>query len=183
MNNEEKFNILICGSQRFDDENFVYGMLDAFYDQVRGNISNIITSRSSGTCQFAKEWVEWTNDEEKTNILVKEFEFDMALASKNQSLYEQIEIPDVILRNDEFFQKGKDSLISSGANLIFAFPNKEGILGASTLNIKRFAQLADRPFLDCSEALELINAHRSQKKMKTANRDIGLVNRHPNKKL
>lgn len=180
-------NILICGSQKFDDENFVFGMLDALVMSSNVPINGVITSKFSGACYFAKEWVEYRNSQldDKNKIKLFNFDFDMQLAKENTSLYEQLEIPDIILRNDPFFQKGKESLIKSGASIVLAFPNKEGKLGAATLNIKRFATLAQIQTMDCSEAFELMNSYsRSlEQDMAQEKQKMGLVNHHPKNKF
>lgn len=191
MQNDNELNILICGSQRFDDKSFVFGMLDAFYKQGP-DITNIITSRFSGACQFATEWVEIVNQKFDANIGLKNCEFDFFLEAKNLSLYEQMVIPDFIMQEDPFFQKGKEKLMESGVKAILAFPNPEGQLGAATLNIQRFAQLAGigNCFMDCSQALSLITEYRQQYDSEILTpQDSVLVqgdqlkNRHPSKKF
>lgn len=190
MNNNE-LNILVCGSQRFDDEPFVSGMLDQVYDRFNGLIDNLIVSRFSGACTFAKQWAEYKNEHEGAHIGIKDFAFDMVLEPKNTSLYEQVEIPTFILRSDDFFQRGRECLIQSGAKCIVAFPNREGILGAATLNIQRFANLAEIPVLDCSDALRMIHAHRISMNeeqtimtpAETVGEKMGLENNNPRKKM
>jgi hypothetical protein len=195
MKNKE-LNLLVCGSQRFDDKNFVFGILDAFskmFEQDMGQpITNIITSRFSGACQYAREWVDLTNDmnaKHRYQIGVKDCNFDDLLESKNISLYEQIELPDYILQADPFFQKGKDKLKENQVEIVVAFPNPENILGPATLNIQRFAQLANIPHFDSSQALEMITHCRQEEsglyvpQETTVKTTDGLVNRHPSKKF
>lgn len=180
-------NILICGSQKFDDENFVFSMLDAIITNSRVPVNGVITSQFSGACHFAKEWVNYRNSQldDRNKIKLLNFDFDMHLAKENTSLYEQLDIPDIILRNDPFFQKGKQSLIESGASIVLAFPNREGKLGAATLNIKRFASLAQIDTLDCSEAFEMMKNYSKELEntIVKEQQKVGLVNHHPKHKF
>lgn len=169
--NEKGLNILICGSQKFTDESFVFGMMDQIYRAYNGHVSSVLTSKFSGSCEYVRKWVYNTNEaiKEFTKLKTSGFQpslisssdctFDMHLEKGNISLYQELDIPDFIVQNDPFFQKGKELLISSQVNLILAFPNPEGILGASTENIKRFAKLADLEncFFDCSKAYQTVN--------------------------
>ena len=190
MKNNE-LNILVCGSQRFDDEPFVSGILDELFANCDGKIDNLIVSRFSGACKFAQEWAVYKNENEGGHIGIKEFAFDMKLEPKNTSLYEQLEIPDIILRNDDFFQKGCETLRDSGAKIVVAFPNLEGNLGAATLNIQRFANLAEIPVFDCSDALRLIHQHRMSMNAEetmmvpaeTVGEKMGLENNNPRRKM
>ena len=158
-------NILICGSQRFEDEIFVHKTLETFYEQTRGNISKLFTSKFAGSCEFARKWVHYKNDTLPKNerIELVDFAFDGLLEKKNTSLYDALEIPEYAIQNDPFFQRGKELIIAKGINLVLAFPNKEGILGASTRNIIRFANLAGVYHLNCSELFSLVQAYRKEK--------------------
>lgn len=176
-------NILICGSQKFDDRSFVWQTLETFYDQTKGNISTISTSKFSGACQFALEWAEHKK-QNKIHISIHDVSFDFQLEKKNQSLYEQLDIPPFILQTDPFFQKGKELILQRGIKLVLAFPNPEGILGAATRNIQRFAQLAGIHSFDCSDLLSKIHAYRNnQMADKKEQQTVQLENKHPNKKL
>lgn len=197
--NEKGLNILICGSQKFSDENFVFGMMDQIYKAYNGRIDTVFTSQFSGSCEFVRRWVSFTNEAikelsvlDKVNfqphyINSSDCTFDMLLAKENISLYEDIELPDFIVQTDPFFQKGKELLIEKNVNMILAFPNKEGILGPSTENIRRFAKLAhlDTCFLDCSQAYKEIHAFRNEAIMEINKKQNGngFVNKHPGKKL
>lgn len=196
MQNNKTGNILICGSQKFDDQDFVFKMLDTYYVKSEGNVSTIYTSRFSGACEMAREWVAHTNDflrlHGKTDSLIKHCDctFDMLLAQKNQSIYEDIQIPEYVVKHDPFFNQGKEQLIQAGVNLVFAFPNPEGVLGPSTHNIVRFAQLASVPFFDCSEALKAIMSFRNQAANETVvqavekeQNSLGFQNKHLAHKL
>lgn len=198
--NEKGLNILICGSQKFSDESFVFGMMDQIYKAYNGRIDSVLTSKFSGSCEYVRKWVDNTNE------AIKEFSqlhkigfqpglinsldctFDMHLEKENISLYEDLDIPEFIIQNDPFFQKGKELLIEKNVNLILAFPNKEGILGPSTENIRRFAKLADldKTFFDCSQAYKEIHNLRNETLIqidKVEQNNTGFVNRHPGKKI
>ena len=202
--NEKGLNILICGSQKFSDESFVFGMMDQIYKLYEGRINSVFTSEFSGSCEYVRKWVDNTNEAIKEYCtlnpsknappMIKSLEctFDMHLQKENISLYEDIDIPDFIVQNDDFFKKGKELLIEKDVNLILAFPNPEGILGPSTENIRRFAKLADlgKTFLDCSKAYGEINKLRNDAFFEFENKDLsntgfdtpGFTNRHPAKK-
>lgn len=198
--NESKpgLKILICGSQKFSDESFVFGMMDQIFKAYSGRIDTVFTSKFSGSCEFVRKWVNGTNEAikefatlnkmgfESSVIKSADCTFDMMLAKENISLYEDIDIPDFVIQTDPFFQKGKELLLSAEVNMILAFPNKEGILGPSTENIRRFAKLAnlDKSFFDCSQAYKAINTLKDETILemeKTSNN--GFVNRHPGKKI
>lgn len=204
--NEKGLNILVCGSQKFSDENFVFGMMDQIYKAYNGRIDSVLTSRFSGSCEYVRKWSAMTNEAitEGNRIQSSQSEphffkqiksldctFDMLLERENTSLYEDLDIPEFIIQNDPFFQKGKELLIDKNVNLILAFPNKEGILGPSTNNIRRFAKLAEleKSFFDCSEAYKAIHSLRNEtlielnKVEPTNNSNNGFVNRHPGKKI
>lgn len=207
MNNDKNgkgLNVLICGSQKFDDEHFVFRMLDQFYQQTEGSVKQIFTSNFSGTCLFARKWVIDTNErilqiakEHKLQnppiIQERDCTFDMLLLEKNASLYEQMDIPDIMLQHDPFYIKGKEMIISNNINLVIAFPNKEGILGPATYNINRFAKLAGigDNILDCSDALAKLQEFRQNAAKNLVVEPIqstkpisnGFSNKHPGRKF
>lgn len=202
MNNNEKgLNVLVCGSQKFDDRSFVFGMLDQFWEKTNGNIKNIFTSKFSGTCEFAREWLVLHNEDILTIaqenqlkdpplIRHRDCTFDMHLQEYNHSLYSQLDLSDFILQNDPFYIKGKELLQKNDINLILAFPNSEGILGPSTYNINRFAKLAGIGdyILDCSQVLHNLTEERIEKPtmeeiMHISPQTSGFVNKHPGRKF
>jgi hypothetical protein len=180
--NNNELNILICGSQKFEDRKFVFGMLDEIYHSLP-DLHKIITSKFSGACEFAREWTTFANDTLNAKIDIADFSFDSFLQEKNLSLYEQIEIPDFIVKQDPFFQRGKEQLQESQIKLVLAFPNKDGVLGASTLNIQRMANLAGINVFDCSSALAHITELREAESCAIVEPQDGLTNRHPARKL
>ena len=195
MENNEKINLLICGSQKFEDKAFVFGMLNSFYQTWQEeslDIGVIHTSRFSGACQYAREWVNLINDVRGDNkIEHRDFQLDNYLATKNLSLYEDVSIPDFILKQDKFFIEGSKQLVTTGTQLVLAFPNAQGELGVSTRNIMRFAQLATIDVLDCVDAWKKINQYRVENGLAVASDEVikpeaetkgGLENRRTVKK-
>lgn len=190
MNNNEGLNILVCGSSRFEDKAFVFGMLDQFYNQCGARLSSIATSKFSGACEFCREWIQIKNEEiklnSKTSHLIKEINctFDMLLEENNSSFYEHANIPDSILEKDDFFNKGKELLLKNKIHFILAFPNPEGELGPSTVNIKRFAKLAGlgNMVLDCNLALKKALTLKEETKKPIINDDDEFNNIHPTTK-
>lgn len=207
--NEKGLNILICGSQKFSDESFVFGMMDQIFRAYDGKIDTVFTSQFSGSCEYVRNWVAVTNESiEEFNasrledwkntygsakgfvphalINASDCTFDMHLAKENISLYEELDIPEFIIQNDPFFQKGKELLMQNSIQMILAFPNPEGVLGASTQNIHRFAKLAqlESCFFDCSQAYQKIHAHKQEKLIQIEKENhTGFANRHPGKKI
>lgn len=181
-------NVLVCGSQKFEDQNFVFSTLDTFYTSSKGNLRRIFTSKFSGACEFARSWAEQKNASipKDQHIDVVDYAFDMALEKKNQSFYEEVNIPAYALQNDPFFKSGKELLISKGVSIVMCFPNQEGKLGASTHNIQRFANLADIPVFDCSQLLSLITQYKEEQavapKEESNNSSVGFNNRHPGRR-
>lgn len=195
-------NILICGSQKFDDESFVFGMLDNYFLNSNGKIKKIFTSEFSGACEIARQWVAKTNDnlmsiakehhlKEVPQIESGDCTFDMLLMERNASLYEQLDIPDFLLQNDPFYIKGSKLISDNKIDVVMAFPNPQGILGPATYNINRFARLAGIGdyILDCSDALKELVIVRNRMKEDMQNNMIqkpastGFVNKHPGKKF
>ncbi len=167
MESKNGLNLLVCGSQQFQDDIFVYETLTNFFEMTRGNIRAIHTSKFSGACEFAKIWVEQTNAIRQTKIIVKDdVMFDMHLLKNNLDFYDKFDIPLDLAKDNPFFKKGKELLMSKDINLIMAFPNQTGHLGSSTKNILKFAELAKVKVFDCSELLKKINESRFQKQEK-----------------
>jgi hypothetical protein len=201
--NKKGLNILICGSQKFSDESFVFSMMDQIYKAYNGCIDTIFTSKFSGSCEYVRKWIEYTNIAIKEFARVNNFSFekhlikssdctfDMLLSKENISLYEDVDIPDFIIQTDPFFQKGKELLIEKNINMILAFPNKEYILGPSTKNIYRFAKLAnlENAFFDCSQIYKEILDIKNETIMEinkiqnNINNNNVFINKRPNKKF
>ncbi len=161
MESKTGLNLLVCGSQQFQDDIFVYETLNNFFEMTKGNIRAIHTSKFSGACEFAKIWVEKTNEIRHTKIIVKDdVMFDMHLSKNNVDFYDKFEIPLELAKENPFFKKGKELLMTKEINLIMAFPNQTGSLGSSTKNILKFAELARIKVFDCSDLLKKIQETR-----------------------
>lgn len=178
--------ILVCGSQKFDDKAFVINTLETLYIQTKGNIARLYTSKFSGACEFAQQWVEMKNETlpENAKIKLEDCTFDLNLNKNNNSLYEELDIPKFVLENDEFFQSGKMKIMEKKIKCVLAFPNPEGVLGPSTRNIQRFATLAGIAVLDCSNLLDKIKEYRKEVQEQEVVEDrpnLQLKNKHPNK--
>lgn len=161
MSNTPECNILICGSQRFTERSFVFKVLTSFY-QLTPHIDNIILSKTSGACEFAKDWVDTINgmNEDGHQIGVRYFEYDPTLEQNSCSTYEG-NIPDFVMQDDKFFKDGVEQILKNNIQAILAIPNPEGNLGASTKNIKRFCDMAGKSevFFDCSLLHQLLDAY------------------------
>lgn len=156
--------ILVCGSSNFTDSNFVYSLLSMMNIKLKemgSQIETIYTSKFSGASQYARTWADIENERNigtasYKKIVIREHEFDLHLEEKNHTFFEEAEIPSPVLKNDPFFKKGQEQLTALKINMIMAFPNNTGKLGASTVNIKRFAGLAKVPFLNCADAYKML---------------------------
>lgn len=161
-NSNKGLAVLVCGSGRLEDRNLVFGALDAMMAQG-APIGTVITSKFSGACQYAAEWVALANEKFNMNIKIKECSFDNLLSGNNSDMYEFVNVPEFITKHDPFYQAGMKALVASGANAILAFPNPEGQLGTATRHIENFAKMAGlgRFFLNCSDLAGRIKEHRA----------------------
>lgn len=186
---KKTLNVMICGSERFDDERLVFGTLESLWIHTNKNVNSIFTTKFSGACQFAASWIEQKNlelpDEEK--ISIKNYSFDKHLDKKNNSFFESVDLPDFILENDEYFVKGKEMCQSENIRVLLAFPNAEGKLGAATKNMIRFAEKAGVKILDCSNLLDKIHEQRAKEtvaeKPAENREETGFVNQHSTRKI
>jgi hypothetical protein len=153
-NQPKKANLMICGSQHFEDPAFVFGILNSFFKQTNGNISTIYTTKFAGSCQYARAWVETTNQflPEDKKIKIVDYLFDSLLAKKNTALYDEIELPLAAVERSEFFQEVKNKLVEMNVNMVLPFPNQEAELGATTKNIVLAAKIAGIPSLPLDES-------------------------------
>lgn len=181
----KQIKLLICGSKNFEDKAFIFGMLNQFFVSTNGQISTIFTSKFSGACEFAREWIELTNSNLPANAKInhQDCTFDMHLAKQNISFYEEADLPDVVIQNDPFFQEGKEKLMKNGVNVVFAFPNSSGEMGPATKNIERFSELGGIKFFNGIDAYKTLKHHREQVETVPLNTEkIGLQNQHGMKK-
>ncbi len=153
-NQSKKANLMICGSQKFDDPAFVFGILKSFFTQTNGNIGTIYTTKFSGSCEYARVWAETTNKflPEDKKIKVVDYLFDSLLEPKNTSFYEEIDLPMGAVERSDFFQEVKNKLVEMNVNMVLPFPNQECELGATTKNIVLAATMAGIPSLALDES-------------------------------
>lgn len=189
MKNDE-FSVLVCGSQRFSDRAFVYGMLDALDERMKAGIEVIVTSRFSGACAFAKDWaneINSTNREKK--VKVRECNLDNLLSERDGMLFnsDMYTLDKELLEHDPYFQNGKEKMIELGVKMVLAFPNDTGKLGVHTHNLVRFADLANLPSLNAEEAWKQIaiykNGAKEAAQVENQPQPKGLKNSHPSKKF
>lgn len=166
---KDAYKILICGSQNFEYEGFVHNTLEMFNHVLKksgSHIKNLMTSQTSGACAFARNWMEHQNETlpDEFKMSHKDYTFSLNLDKNNSHIYDELDLPDYVLQNDEFFIKGKENMQAMKLQYILAFPNPDGIIGAQTKNIMRFAQLAEVPVLDTSEIMAqfLINSMKQE---------------------
>lgn len=181
MTNKAKaaYKILICGSQNFEYKGFVHNTLESFnllLNNSGSHIKHILTSQTSGACAFARDWMEHKNENLPADLKIsnKDYTFSLQLHQNNSHIYDEIELPNHVLQNDEYFIKGKEKMQAMQLQCVLAFPNPDGIIGAQTKNIIRFAQLAQVPVLDASEIMAqfITNSLKQEKEITEANNDI-----------
>ncbi len=191
LNNQQRqvkgLNILVCGSQKFDDPAFVFQLLGLMYQQFNGAIRTIYTTQFAGSCQYARVWAETTNKflPEDKKIKVVDYLFDSVLEPKNNSLYEEMEIPKGGVERSDFFQEVKEKIVSMGVNVVMAFPNKEGEIGVSTKNICLAANMCEPnssiKILECNTALKVLNNKAEEKlhniEQKPTENKLGFTNK------
>ncbi len=191
LNNQQRqvkgLNILVCGSQRFDDPAFVFQMLSLMYHQFNGAVRTIYTTKFAGSCEFARIWAETTNQSlsEDKKIKVVDYLFDSVLEPKNNSLYEEMEIPTGATQRSDFFQEVKEKIVSMGVNVVLAFPNKEGELGVSTKNICLASKMCEPnssiKILECDKALKALSKKAEEKlqqeQVKPVENKLGFTNK------
>lgn len=140
--------VLVCGSARFDDKKFVFGMLNGFANHF--DISAVLSGPFTGADTFAKEWArERGVTYEPINIGESE--------RMQRSFYDEMrEIPELVIRNDPMFRKGYERIRDSGANAVLLIPNPEGKLGPTSACLKRMADILHIECIDGSAALSAV---------------------------
>lgn len=184
-NTQNGAQILICGSQNFEFSGFVHNTLDLFNllikEQFNSRIKQIYTSQVSGACEFARDWIDHKNESlpDDQKIRVKDYTFSLLSDENNSHIFDELEIPQHVLENDEFFIKGKEKLQSLNVQYIVAFPNPDGIIGAHTQNILRFAKLADVKVLDASVIMARFIENNLEQKNVENNEEVEVVAEAP----
>lgn len=135
--NSKGYKVVVVGSSNFDDKAFVFGFLDKLkniWEKTGEKIDTLYSGSFSGVAKFAKEWALMQD----VNYREHHFFAD----EKDNPMFGQIDIPDFVVKNDDFFQKGKDFFLQEGIGMLVLMPNAEGELGVSTTNILRMAESA-----------------------------------------
>lgn len=135
--NSKGYKVVVVGSSNFDDKAFVFGFLDQLkniWERTGEKIDTLYSGNFSGVAKFAKEWAQ------RHGINYKEHHF--YADEKDNPLFEDIGIPDFVVKNDDFFQKGKDFFLQEGIGMLVLMPNAAGELGVATTNILRMAKSA-----------------------------------------
>lgn len=139
MSNNKQLNVLIIGSSNFEDKGFVFGVLDTFNSQFSNlfngvKVGNVYSSGYTKISDFAKEWA----GENKANFVLHNFYAE----GRDNPLFENFDLPEVVLKNDPFFTKGKDFLMEKNISMVITLPNMQGELGPRTHHISNMAKLA-----------------------------------------
>jgi|SRR5476651_172340 len=135
--------LLVCGSDRFDDQSFVYATLDAFSKNL--HIGAIISGPFNGADLFAREWAIERNVHHHALDLGPH---DMRL----HSFLNTRPIPRSVLAQDELTMRGARRLQSLGVDLLLAIPRPSGTLGPAATNLMCMANVLDIPCFDGAEA-------------------------------
>lgn len=153
----QNYKIVIVGSNKFDDKSFVFGVLDQLqnlWELSNSKIDRLYSGSFSGVSQFGREWAELNSVEYKEHHFFSK--------ENDNPLFESLKIPDFVIKNDEFYQKGKTFLMEEGINLLVLMPNKEGELGVHSENIKRMAESAGISILNAQDLYKQILATRER---------------------
>jgi hypothetical protein len=150
IDSQDGLRVLVCGSQRFEDKSFVFGLLNGFDQHF--HISAVISGPFSGADEIAKEWAkEHGIPYERINIADTE---RMKLAYFDSGR----DIPPLALKSDPMYRKGFEKLRDSAASVVLAIPNPEGELGATCACLKRMASMINIECIDGSEAMRHVAA-------------------------
>jgi hypothetical protein len=142
--------VLVCGSSRFGDRQFVFGLLDGF--AAHFEISAVLSGPFAGADALAKEWAKERGvPYERVGIAPSE---RMELAYFDAAR----EIPPLAIKNDPMFRKGFEKMRDSAASVVWAIPAPDGELGPTCACLKRMAAAIGIECLDASEALKYIAA-------------------------
>jgi hypothetical protein len=146
--------VLVCGSHRFEDRHFVFGMLNGFASNF--DISAIISGPFSGADQIAKEWAKERGVPYESLNLPESDRMQLNYFGPERPL------PLLVMKNDPVYRKGYERLRDSGATVLLAIPNPEGELGPTSATLKRMAEMIDIPCVDGACALHDVSAKMSQ---------------------
>ena len=155
----ENYKIVVVGSKSFDDKSFVFGVLDQLkniWEMTENKIEKLYSGNFTGVAKYAREWSELNEINYKEHNLFSD--------KKDNPLFEYINVPEFVVKNDEYYKDGKEFLMSEKINLLILLPNNDGELGVSSQNIKRMAESAGISILNAQELYKQIRTFRDSKK-------------------
>jgi hypothetical protein len=143
--------VLVCGSSRFQDKGFVFGLLNGFANHF--DIAAILSGPFSGADQIAKEWAK------EKGIPYEPINIGAADRMELAFFDDHRQIPELLVRNDPMFRKGYERLRDSAANALLVIPTPEGKLGPTSACLKRMADMVNIECIDGAEAMQAISQH------------------------
>lgn len=145
----EGIRVLVCGSSRWKDRDFVNSMLAGFASQF--DISAVLSGPFSGADEIAKEWARERGIRyEQVNIGDSE---RMSLAFFDEAR----ELPSAVVERDPMFRNGYKKLRESAPTAVLFIPNPEGKLGATCACLKRMAGMVNIPCINGADALQAVS--------------------------
>ena len=144
-------NLLICGSQRFEDRSFFCATMDAWahaFKSIGVPINKIVAGKTNGAAKFAQEWAAEMGIQFVSKNLLAE---DRADVYYDNDRY----LPQAVISQDPGFRQGMEELKELAINSAILFPNPEDTLGAATYNIQKMLGLIskDIEIFDASKAI------------------------------
>lgn len=151
---ERKARVLVVGSQRFDQRDFVFGMLNGF--QAILDLGTLISGPFSGTDQFAREWAR------ENGVGYEALDLPQSERMELRFFDEHRKLPPSVIKNDPMFRKGFEKIRQAAADAILVIPTPEGRLGPTTACLKTLAEAYKLPVIDGSEALASLQKRMSE---------------------
>lgn len=149
-----KIRILVSGSARADQPDFVRGLLNGF-DEVF-DIGCVISGPFSGADSFAKEWAASRKVRyERLDIQNTGAEGDLTSLSFFDS---HRRIPNVVLRADPRFSKAFSAIKTAAPDVVLAIPAPDGLLGPATACLVRIAESQGVQVINGAEAFQAVEA-------------------------
>lgn len=140
--------LLVCGSRRFEDQRFVWSMLDTLDSELR--LGCLITGSFSGADSHARSWAETHQARLETftppdsSLLASAFfEADRA-------------IPDRLIASDPRFRKARESLQRLAPQALLTIPDPDGHLGPASSMLARAAASLGLPVINGAEAFAFL---------------------------
>lgn len=152
---ERKARVLVVGSQRFDQREFVFGMLNGFGSFL--NLGTLISGPFSGTDQFAREWAK------ENGVAYEALDLPQAERMELRFFDEHRKLPASVIKSDPMFRKGFEKIRQAAADAVLVIPTPEGRLGPTTACLKTLAETYKLPVIDGSEALASLQKRMSER--------------------